>query len=185
MVSKSKILGESSLIFVTVGSTDFKFNRLFYYIETALLSLKSKAQLVVQAGPTDYKWKYKNITIRKYLSPKKMSFYYSKADRIIIHGGFGSLFLLSGKAKIMPLVIPRLKKYKEQVNNHQKDFLTFLKKKSPQNLKKFFVDTELINKPILDYVKNQPQKNYIDTLIFSKNNKKMFIKQLRRYINLF
>lgn len=183
MVSKSKVLGKSSLIFVTVGTTGFKFNRLFYCIEKALLSLKLKPRLIVQTGPCNYRWTYKNIQINHYLSPKKLSLYYSKADRIILHGGFGSLFLLSKKAKIMPLVIARLKKYKEHVNDHQKDFLTFLKKKSPQRLKKYFIDSKFINGHIVNYIKNQPQKNSVNTLIFSENNKKFLIRRLRRYIN--
>jgi|SRR3989344_4655713 len=183
MVPKSKLLGKPSLIFVTVGSTNFKFDRLFFFIEKTLLSLKSNTKLIVQTGPSDYKWTYKNIKIKKYLLPYEISLFYSKADRIIIHGGFGSLFLLSKNAKVMPLILPRLRKYREHVNNHQKNFLTFLKNKSPKKLKKYFVDSEFIEKPILKYIKHIPQKNYIDVLIFSENNKKQLLEQLEQYIN--
>ena len=183
MVQKSKILGECYLIFVTVGTTNFKFNRLFNSIERALINLKLKTKLVVQIGKSAYKWKYRNVISKSFFTPRTMNYYFSKADRIITHGGPSSLFLISQKAKVMPLVICRLRKYKEHTDDHQKYFVTFLKKKSPTRLKKYFNDNEFIYKPILDYIKHKPDFNHLNDFLFSKSNKNLLIRRLHEYIN--
>lgn len=181
MVQKSKILGKSSIIFVTIGTTNFKFDRLFKTIDKVLTDLNFKSKLIVQVGESDYKWHYKNITVHKYISPILMNRYLLKADRIITHGGFGSLFLISKKAKIMPLVIPRLKKFGEHIDNHQRDFVNFIRKKFPSNLKRYFVIEELIEKQILDYLTKKPAVNYLKKN-FSERNKNLIFKKLSFYI---
>lgn len=146
MVSKSKILGKSALIFVTVGSTNFPFDRLFIAIDKALEELKSEAKLVVQMGCSSYKWKYKNVQFYAYLRPKEMEVLFSKADRIIAHGGPGTLFSLTNKSKNMPLVVARQRKYGEHVNDHQVEYVHYVRSLMPLQYKSFFiVDQDLSN----------------------------------------
>lgn len=170
MVSKSTVLGQSSVIFVTVGSTNFPFDRLFVAMDNALAELHSKAQLVVQAGPSTYKWKYKNIVLYKYLRPKKMEALFRKTDRIITHGGFGTLFHLSSKTKYQPLVVARLKKYQEHINDHQFEFVKHISRAFPLSYKKFFSTESDIQNNIKKYIQYRHKENKLSKHVFPLHN---------------
>lgn len=182
MVSKSKILGKRSLIFVTVGSTNFSFDRLFAAVDNALQELKIEAQLVVQMGTSTYEWKYKNIRLYQYLKPKEMEDLFKKADKIITHAGFGTLFLLSSKSKYMPFIVSRLNYYKEHINNHQKDFIDFLIKNSKINLKPF-IASEKLTSDLVDYLSSVPKSNFLKQAIFHQCNLNKISMNINNYLN--
>ena len=103
------------MIFVTVGS-QLTFDRLLKTIDKEIEIGNIKDKVIVQGGKTKYKSKY--MTIIKYLDLDEFDRYIKDADLIIPHGGVGSI---TDALKYNKTVIatPRLKKYKEALNDHQ------------------------------------------------------------------
>ena len=103
------------MIFVTVGS-QLTFDRLLKTIDKEIEIGNIKDKVIVQGGKTKYKSKY--MTIIKYLDLDEFDRYIKDADLIISHGGVGSI---TDALKYNKTVIatPRLKKYKEALNDHQ------------------------------------------------------------------
>jgi len=168
MVSKSKILGKSSLIFVTVGSTDFRFDRLFSVVDKGLIKQNHNITLVVQSGNSQYNWLYKKIIIYKYLNPLKINSFIKKADKVISHSGFASIYLGIKYAKNNPLFVPRLAKFAEHVDNHQLFFTEFLRNKVPDRLKKYFLLEENIDYNIQNFIKERSKKNTLNKYLFNE-----------------
>jgi len=156
MVQKSKILGKPLLVFVTVGTTPFKFDRLFQAIDEVALSIDKPIKLIVQQGESDYQWRYQHVAIHKYLPPNKLINFIKKADKIITHGGPGSIFLIQKYTSVLPLIIARLKEFKEHIDNHQVCFLKFLKKKNSALANYIFIKNDLVS-AVKEYLEN---KNY-------------------------
>ena len=163
MVSKSKILGRSFLIFVSIGSTKFPFLR----ITSCLRQLNTDQYKIVQ----------------DFTSPDQFIDFIKKADKIIIHGGLGTIFLVIKHAKFVPLIIPRISKYKEHVDNHQLFFSEYLRKKLPDNLKKYFVIDEKIEDVVDNYLKEKNKVNNFNKFLFPNKNKNILVKKLEEYIN--
>lgn len=183
MVQKSKILGKSSLIFVTVGTTNFQFKRLFLALDNVLLQLKIKAQLIVQSIDFSYHWQYKNILIKKCFKPPEMLELIKKADKIVAHAGPGTLYLILKHAKKMPLIIARDRKYQEHVSNHQILFTQFIKNKLNNKQKKYFVIEEkiLVNR-IKSYFLEDISFINCKIQIFGQSNKASLFIKLDQFI---
>lgn len=183
MVSKSKILGKSPVILVTIGTTAFQFNRLFETIDEILLEQKEKYTLIVQNGKSTYKWKYKYIANYIYLPQNKLIEIVKKADKVISHAGFGTLHLLATYFKSMPLVIPRLAYYKEHVDNHQLYFSKYIKSKLPINYQKYIISTKALSKMVVNqYLKDKNKQNVFLKYLFNKNNKNKLLENLDKYL---
>lgn len=184
MVQKGKILGKSSLIFVTVGTTNFSFNRLFFVIDNVLSQMKSEAKLIVQSMDLSYQWKYKNVLVEQFFTPLQMKKIIKVSDKIITHAGYGTLFLISQFSKTMPLVVARIFNHKEHVDNHQVLFTEFVKNKFEARLKKYFIneETELINY-VIEYLSDDLKVNELKSLFFNLNHKKNLFTKLERFIN--
>lgn len=182
MVSKSTILGKSSIIFVTVGTTQFTFDRLLACIDCVLIELDIKSQIIVQTGLTSYKWQYIYREFYQELSPQEMISYIKKADRIITHGGFGTMHAIMQHTDIMPLIVARRSEYKEHVDNHQLEFLKFCQKQVPQSYSKYFVTARDLKHAIADYLQQKPQKNILEDTIFNSSRKKQLENKLKNYL---
>lgn len=182
MVSKGKILGKSSLIFVTIGTTNFQFERLFLAVDRIVTTTNRKLYLIVQTGNSYYKWQYDNLVLKSYITPKELISYIKKAERIITHAGSSTLYLIAKYAKNTPLVIARQSKYQEIVDAHQVMFIKFLKKKLPAGIRKFFVEKEDVEEEIKNYITNKPTQNKLFQYLFYGNNKDNLINQLDNFI---
>lgn len=163
MVSKSKILGQHSLILVSAGSTKFPFLRLFSCLK----------------GLNKHKYK---IT-KNFIPTDQLVDSIKKADKIIIHGGPATIFLVVKYSKFMPLIIPRLAKYKEHVDDHQLFFTKYLRSNLPDNLKKYFVINEKIDGIIDNYLKEKNRINNFSKYLFLNKNGSKLIKNLEEYID--
>lgn len=109
------------MIFVTLGTQDKSFNRLLELLDRKIDKGIIKEEVIVQAGYTKYN--SKNMKIFDYVSKEEFNDYVSRCDILITHGGVGSIFTgLKNNKKV--LVMPRLKKYKEQHNDHQLEIVT-------------------------------------------------------------
>ncbi len=103
------------MIFLTVG-TLFPFDRLVCAVDDAVESGVIDQPIFAQIGKTDYKPRNMDFTV----SLNKDVFDRKAADAgyIISHAGVGSIIMALEHKKPL-LVMPRLKRYKEHVNDHQ------------------------------------------------------------------
>ncbi|MBN2521216.1 MAG: hypothetical protein JXB17_11960 [Bacteroidales bacterium] len=102
------------MIFLTVGTTNMGFKRLVQKIDEIQPSLNT--QVIAQIGNTNYI--PKNIEFEKWLSSAQMKHYYSTADIIISHAGFGTISEVLEYNKPL-IVIPRKFESNEAVNNQE------------------------------------------------------------------
>jgi beta-1,4-N-acetylglucosaminyltransferase len=103
------------MIFLTVG-TQFPFNRLIKAVDEAIGNNHLNDKIIAQIGVTTYR--PKNFEAIPSLEKKLFDQYFNEAGSIISHAGVGSITLSLERRKPM-LVMPRLKKYGEVVNDHQ------------------------------------------------------------------
>jgi len=182
MVFKRTILGVSPLIFVTVGSTNFPFDRLFAAVDKSISLLTFKPQVIVQSGNSHYRWVSTNIKRYTYLDPKDMNRIIKKANKIITHGGFGTMHAISQYNPSMSFVVPRLEKYHEQVDDHQKYFLEFVRDKLPQKYHQFFfIEGNLVD-AISNYLSEKSKENVLNTYLFQTKNKEKLTEKLSEWI---
>lgn len=162
------------MIFVTVGTTKFPFDRPLKATDEAMIGLDRKEKLVVQAGKSDYKFKYEDTEIFEEIPFGKMSAYFKKAKIVVTHGGPATIFLSLKYSKNKPLVVPRSKRFNEHVDNHQIFFTKFLKKKGL--IKTVFPDESLIA-VVGDYLK------FPEKLPFKKRSSgsKKLVEKLIKY----
>ena len=105
------------MILVTLGTQDKKFTRLLEEIDRLIEKKVITEEVIVQAGYScDYK--SKNMQIFDLISKAEFDKLISKCDYLITHAGVGNILTgLKYNKKI--IAVPRLKEYKEHVNNHQ------------------------------------------------------------------
>jgi UDP-N-acetylglucosamine transferase subunit ALG13 len=103
------------MIFLTVG-TLFPFDRLVKAVDDAIEGGVIKQPVFGQIGETSLKPKYMEYTqmLTKNLFDEKVS----TAGYIISHAGIGSIVMALEHGKPL-LVMPRMKRFKEHVNDHQ------------------------------------------------------------------
>ncbi|MDM5187902.1 PssE/Cps14G family polysaccharide biosynthesis glycosyltransferase [Bacillus sp. DX4.1] len=104
------------MIFITVGTQKFAFNRLIQALDELALKRKVSEEMFAQIGYSTYIPTH--IGVKKMLTPKEFSAYMERASIVITHGGTSSIIqALKQKKKV--IVVPRRKKYKEHVDDHQ------------------------------------------------------------------
>lgn len=103
------------MIFVTVGTNEARFDRLL----EALEGLPAHTELFVQHGPSPIR--PAGATCTDYVSFEEMVEKMSQAETVVTHAGVGSVLtaLLNGTR---PIVVPRLERYGEAVDDHQLEF---------------------------------------------------------------
>lgn len=114
------------MILVLLGTQNNSFHRLLEEIDRLIEKEIIKDEVIVQAGYTKYE--SKNMKIFNLISKEELDKLQEKADIIITHGGVGSI-ISSTKLGKKVIAVPRLSKYKEHVNDHQKDIVSVFDKK--------------------------------------------------------
>ena len=113
------------MIFVTVGTSKQDFSRLIREIDKLINEKIINEEVVVQSNLCVYK--PKNFEINSQLSKKEYQSYLKNCDLIITHGGVGSIMDgLKNNKKV--IAFPRIAKYGEAVNDHQKEIINEFKK---------------------------------------------------------
>lgn len=107
------------MIFVTVGTHEQQFNRLIKCVDELKGNGIINEDVVIQSGYSDYT--INNCEYKMLFSFEEVADYFKKARIIITHGGPSSIIQALQDGKI-PIVVPRLKKYGEHINNHQLSF---------------------------------------------------------------
>ena len=104
------------MIFVTLGSQKFQFNRLLKELDRLVESGVISDEIFAQTGYSDYvpqHYSYKN-----FLNRDEFAEYTKKCDIFITHGGTGAIIGAVKKGKKV-IAVPRLAKYGEHVDDHQ------------------------------------------------------------------
>ena len=104
------------MIFVTVGSQKFQFNRLLEELDNLVEKKIITKEVFAQTGYSGYKpkhYKYKN-----FLDREEFSRVMESCDTVITHGGTGAIIGAVKKGK-KTIAIPRLKEFQEHVDDHQ------------------------------------------------------------------
>lgn len=108
------------MIFVTLGTQDKSFDRLLKAIDSEIEKGTIHDKVIVQAGYTKYE--SKNMEIFDLVGPEEFDKLVDECDLLITHGGVGSILSAVKKGKKV-IGAPRLKKYKEHTNDHQKQIV--------------------------------------------------------------
>lgn len=163
------------MIFVSLGSREYPFDRLLKKIDELLEQGKITEKVFAQIGQSTYA--PKNYQYERYMAVDEFKNYQKEADLIISHGGTGALVgaLKLGKQVI---AVPRLAKYGEHTDDHQLQVSHALSKKG------YLICVEDMNKlaEAVDQLMTNPiQKKYnipsnvislIDSFIQSEEQKK-------------
>ena len=104
------------MIFVTLGSQKFQFNRLLQSVDELIDKGVIKEEVFAQIGYSDYtpiNYEYKDFLDRDEFSKQV-----EKCEILITHGGTGAIISAVKKGKKV-IAVPRLAKYGEHVDDHQ------------------------------------------------------------------
>lgn len=158
------------MIFVTVGTHEQQFNRLIKKIDQLKKDGHIKDDVFIQTGFSDYipescDWK-------NFLSYEEMIQKIKDAKIVITHGGPSS-FILPLQYGKTPIVVPRMKKYDEHVNDHQVEFCR--KYNSLNNNIIVVVNVDELNSELFSIVEKK-------TLINSNSNTLIFCKRLSKVL---
>ncbi|WP_303189021.1 PssE/Cps14G family polysaccharide biosynthesis glycosyltransferase [uncultured Clostridium sp.] len=104
------------MIFLTVGSQKFQFNRLLKEIDRLISKEIITDRVVAQIGASDYK--PINYEYFDFLTKEEFMEYIDQSSLIITHGGTGVIINALKKNKKI-IAIPRLSKFDEHVDDHQ------------------------------------------------------------------
>lgn len=115
------------MIFVTLGTQKFQFDRLLKYIDEQIENGEIKEKVFAQIGNSTYvpkNYKYKDF-IDKVEFEKKIN----ESSLVITHSGVGTIITALNKDKPV-IVVPRLAKFKEHVDDHQLQIAESFSKKN-------------------------------------------------------
>ena len=157
------------MIFVTVGTQKFQFNRILKYVDKLIDDgVLLKDDVFGQIGYSTYipKFKYK-----KFLNSIDFNDCVLKSDIIISHGGVGSIMntLKNGKRIV---VVPRDVKFNEHVDNHQYEICEELASKK-YLLMAYNYDT--LKQSVLNAYTFKPVK-------LSYNNDNKILLEIKKYL---
>ena len=107
------------MIFVTVGTTHYQFDRLL----SAVAELDTGQELIVQRGPS--RVPLDNARVTDFLSFDELNQHVRDAEVVIMHAGVGSIMIALSLGK-RPVVVPRLQRFGEAVDDHQVQVATQL-----------------------------------------------------------
>lgn len=104
------------MIFVTVGSRNYPFDRLFEKLDELYEDGVLTDSMFAQIGTSTYK--PKNYDYKDFISPEEFAERIYETDIVVSHGASGSIMkaLNAGKKVI---AVTRLEKYGEHINDHQ------------------------------------------------------------------
>ncbi|MBQ9514336.1 MAG: beta(1,3)galactosyltransferase EpsH [Clostridia bacterium] len=108
------------MIFITLGSQKFQFNRLLKKVDELIENGTINEEVFAQIGASDYKPQHFSYT--EFMDNDTFSEYEKKADIVITHGGTGAIIGAVKQGKKV-IAVSRLAKYGEHVDDHQVQLL--------------------------------------------------------------
>lgn len=104
------------LIFVTVGSRNYPFDRLFKKLDELYDEGILTDRMFAQIGTSTYK--PRNYEYKDFISQEEFLDNVNSADIVVSHGASGSIMkALNARKKV--IAVTRLEKYGEHINDHQ------------------------------------------------------------------
>lgn len=104
------------MVFVVLGTQPFQMNRLLIMVDELIEHGKLKENVFAQIGSSNYVPKY--FQYKRFLSQSEFDTKMSECRVLLTHCGVGTI--ISGLKKNKPIiVVPRLAKYREHVDDHQ------------------------------------------------------------------
>ena len=157
------------MIFVTLGSQKFQFNRLLIELDKLVEEKKICNDIFAQIGYSDYK--PKNYEFKEFLDREQFAEFMDKCDTVITHGGTGAIVGAVKRDKKV-IAVPRLAKFGEHVDDHQ---LQIIDQFTNMN---FIVGVKETNEiyEALEQLKTIEFKKYI-------SNTENIINEIEKYIN--
>jgi UDP-N-acetylglucosamine transferase subunit ALG13 len=156
------------MIFITLGSQKFQFNRLLKAVDDLLENNLIKDEIFAQSGYSDYKPQH--YTYKPFLDREEFSEMTEKADVIITHGGTGAIVGSIKKGKKV-IAVPRMEKYGEHVDNHQIQIISQFTKR---DLIYGLDDCDKLGEAI-DFVKEHQFARFI-------SNTQEYLEQIEKFI---
>ncbi|MBI6116590.1 glycosyltransferase [Salegentibacter maritimus] len=108
------------MILVLLGTFPTAFKRPLVEIDRLCKDGIINEKVIVQSGHTRFDSNY--LDMRPFIAPDELTGLYKQARLVITQAGTGSL-IKGMKLQKKIIAIPRLAKYKEVVDNHQKEIL--------------------------------------------------------------
>lgn len=157
------------MIFVTVGSQKFQFNRLLIEIDRLVECGLITDEVFAQTGYSDYE--PRNYGYKNFLDRDEFTDIMNKSDKVITHGGTGAIICAIKKRKKV-IAVPRLAKFEEHVDDHQLQIIDEFKK---MNFIKGVDENDTLAK-LLVSIDNESFKAY-------ESNTKNIINSIEKLIN--
>lgn len=104
------------MIFITLGSQKFQFNRLLKAVDELVGNQMIEDKVFAQTGCSDYE--PKNYEFKQFLDHEEFARVMSLSDIVITHGGTGAIIGAVKKGKKV-IAVPRRAQYGEHVDDHQ------------------------------------------------------------------
>lgn len=104
------------MIFITLGSQKFQFNRLLKEVDELIENGVIKDKVFAQIGYSDYA--PVNFEFKEFLDRNEFASVMNSSNLIITHGGTGAIIGAVKKGKKV-IAVPRLAQYGEHVDDHQ------------------------------------------------------------------
>ncbi len=108
------------MIFVTLGSQKFQFDRMLIEIDRLIEEGIISEKVFAQIGASTYEPKHYEFV--RFTDRERFAELIDECDTVITHGGTGVIIGAVKKAKKV-IAIPRLAKYGEHVDDHQLQLL--------------------------------------------------------------
>ena len=104
------------MIFVTVGSRNYPFDRLFKKLDQLYEDGTLSEPMFAQTGTSEYKPKH--YEYKDFISQDEFLQKIKEADIVVSHGASGSIMKALNEGKKV-IAVTRLEKYGEHINDHQ------------------------------------------------------------------
>lgn len=158
------------MIFITLGSQKFQFNRLLIEIDKLIDAGIINDSVFAQIGYSDYR--PKNYDFKAFLDRDEFIEKIDIADVVITHGGTGAIVGALKKGKKV-IAVPRLSKYEEHVDDHQLQII------------EQFSNLNLIY-PCIDVIDLKVAVKKIELCNFESynSNTKTIIESIRKFIEI-
>lgn len=160
------------MVLVLLGTQNNNFIRLLQAIQDNIDNKVIDEKVIVQSGFTEFD--SKDMEIFNLIDKEQLSKLQDEADLIITHGGVGSIVSSLKKGKKV-IVVPRLKKYGEHVNNHQ---LQIARRFEQEGYVKHVINLKNLGK-VINSIQNFNPRKYNS----NKSNKSNVISLIEDYID--
>lgn len=157
------------MIFITLGSQKFQFNRLLKTVDSLIEKGIITEEVFAQSGYSDYRPKF--YKYKKFLDREEFNTMEGLADIVITHGGTGAIIGAVKQGKKV-IAVPRLEKYGEHVDDHQ---IQLLKQFEDMDIIETCYDLDILGGAI-QKTKGKAYKQYI-------SNTNRIIDSIENYIS--